>query len=143
MNQSTRLLPIIAITASAFQENRREVKNAGGDDFMGKPFRERELYDKVGRLTGAEYVYAEEQTNDEVVRPSSFLSKDKIATAVPADLREQLRDATLRADLDDMLAVVDRIQTRAPEIANELRRRLQSFDYQSVLSLLESEVAVS
>jgi hypothetical protein len=77
------------------------------------------------------------------VRPSAFLSKDKIATAIPADLREQLRDATLRADLDDMLAVVDRIQTRAPEIANELRRRLQSFDYQSVLSLLESEVAVS
>jgi PAS domain S-box-containing protein len=135
--------PIIAITASAFQENRREVKDAGGDDFMAKPFRERELYDKVGRLTGAEYVYAEEQTNDEVVRPTSFLSKDKIATAVSADLREQLRDATLRADLDDMLAVVDRIQTRAPEIANELRRRLQSFDYQSVLSLLESEVAVS
>jgi PAS domain S-box-containing protein len=135
--------PIIAITASAFQENRREVKDAGGDDFMGKPFRERELYDKVGRLTGAEYVYAEEQTNDEVVRPRSFLSKDKIATAVPADLREQLRDAALRADLDDMLAVVDRIQTRAPEIANELRSRLQSFDYQSVLALLESEVAVS
>ena len=74
---------------------------------------------------------------------ASPIAKEKLAAAIPAELRDQLRDAILRADLDAMLAVVDNVQARNPEIANELRNRLEYFDYQGVLTLLESEVAVT
>jgi CheY-like chemotaxis protein len=134
--------PILVMTASAFQEDRRQVMDAGGDDFIGKPFRERELYDKIERLTGAKYVYDEETPKADVTK-QPVLSKEKLAAAIPAELRDQLRDAILRADLDAMLAVVDNVQARDPEIANELRNRLEYFDYQGVLTLLESEVAVT
>jgi CheY-like chemotaxis protein len=134
--------PILVMTASAFQEDRRQVMDAGGDDFIGKPFRERELYDKIERLTGANYVYDEETPKADVVK-QPVLSKEKLAAAIPAELRDQLRHAILRADLDAMLAVVDNVQARDPEIAKELRNRLEYFDYQGVLTLLESEVAVS
>jgi len=135
--------PIIAITASAFQADRHDVMDAGGDDFIGKPFRERELYDKIGRLTGAKYIYDEETPKVDVTRKEPVLSKEKLAAAIPAELRDQLRDAILCADLDAMLAVVDNVQARNSEIANELRNRLEYFDYQGVLALLESEVATS
>jgi len=135
--------PIIVITASAFQADRHHVMDAGGDDFIGKPFRERELYDKIGRLTGAKYIYDEETPKADVTRKEPVLSKEKLTAAIPAELRDQLRDAILRADLDAMLAVVDNVQARNPEIANELRNRLEYFDYQGVLTLLESEVATS
>jgi signal transduction histidine kinase/CheY-like chemotaxis protein len=134
--------PILVMTASAFHEDRRQVIDAGGDDFIGKPFRERELYDKIERLTGAKYVYDEETPKADVTK-QPVLSKEKLAAAIPAELRDQLRDAILRADLDAMLAVVDNVQARDPEVAKELRNRLEYFDYQSVLTLLESEVAVS
>jgi len=135
--------PIIVITASAFQADRHHVMDAGGDDFIGKPFRERELYDKIGRLTGAKYIYDEETPKADVTRKEPVLSKEKLTAAIPAELRDQLRDAMLRADLDAMLAVVDNVQAWNPEIANELRNRLEYFDYQGVLTLLESEVATS
>ena len=135
--------PIIVITASAFQADRHHVMDAGGDDFIGKPFRERELYDKIGRLTGAKYIYDEETPKVDVTRKEPVLSKEKLTAAIPAELRDQLRDAILRADLDAMLAVVDNVQAWNPEIANELRNRLEYFDYQGVLTLLESEVATS
>jgi signal transduction histidine kinase/CheY-like chemotaxis protein len=134
--------PIIVLTASAFQTDRHHVMDAGGDDFIGKPFRERELYDKIGRLTGVKYVYDEETAPAAVTKKERVLSKEKVAAAISAELRDQLREAILRADLDAMLAVVDNVQARDPEIANELRDRLEYFDYQSVLTLLESELAV-
>lgn len=48
---------IVAVTASVFAELEREVREAGVDDFIGKPISAQELYDKVGRLTGVHYTY--------------------------------------------------------------------------------------
>jgi PAS domain S-box-containing protein len=135
--------PIIAITASAFEENRRDMIEAGADDFLGKPFRERELFDKLARLIGVEYVYAEEKAKSEPPVSTEPLSRQKIEAAISQDLRIRLRDAALRADLDEMLAVLDEVQARAPEVADELRARVQRFDYQSVLGLLDLEVVAS
>jgi len=50
---------IIAVTASAFEETRKDVLADGADDFVSKPFRETELLEKIGCLLGAKYVYAE------------------------------------------------------------------------------------
>jgi CheY-like chemotaxis protein len=135
--------PIIAITASAFEENRRDMIEAGADDFLGKPFRERELFDKLARLIGVEYVYAEEKAKSAPAVSTEPLSRQKIEAAISHDLRIRLRDAALRADLDEMLAVLDEVQARAPEVADELRAQVQRFDYQSVLGLLDSEVVAS
>ncbi|MEO1352655.1 MAG: response regulator [Cyanobacteria bacterium J06635_15] len=49
IKQQTRLPKpvVIAITASAFQEQRQAILDAGCDDFIGKPFRRDELFSKV------------------------------------------------------------------------------------------------
>ena len=51
---------IIAVTASAMDENRQELMEIGADDFIGKPFREAELFQKIHAHVGVEYVYAED-----------------------------------------------------------------------------------
>src|SRR5205807_8794626 len=53
-------LKIIAVTASALDENREVLLGIGADDFIGKPFREAELFHKIHVHLGVEYVYAEE-----------------------------------------------------------------------------------
>ncbi len=40
-------VPIIALSAYAFDENVREAKNAGCDDFLAKPFRVEDLIEMV------------------------------------------------------------------------------------------------
>ena len=50
---------IIAVTASAMEENRQELMGIGADDFISKPFREAELFQKIHAHVGVEYVYAE------------------------------------------------------------------------------------
>ncbi len=51
---------IIAVTASAMDDNRQELMEVGADDFIGKPFREAELFQKIHAHVGVEYLYAED-----------------------------------------------------------------------------------
>ncbi len=52
-----RRVPILAISASAFEEDRTQALDAGVDDFVSKPFRANELLLKIGLLLGVRYVY--------------------------------------------------------------------------------------
>ena len=51
---------IIVVTASAMDENRQALMEIGADDFISKPFREVELFQKIHTHLGVEYVYARE-----------------------------------------------------------------------------------
>ena len=42
-------IPMVAITAAVLDENRKDSKNAGMNDFVGKPFRQEEIYDIIQR----------------------------------------------------------------------------------------------
>src|SRR5688500_3565525 len=53
---------IIAVTASAMDDNRQELMEIGADDFIGKPFREAELFQKMHVHVGVEYEYADDHT---------------------------------------------------------------------------------
>ncbi|MBN2040379.1 MAG: PAS domain S-box protein, partial [Spirochaetes bacterium] len=49
---------IIAVTASAFQEDRQKAIDAGADAYLRKPFKERELFDRIKEVcAGVQYVY--------------------------------------------------------------------------------------
>ena len=56
---AARSTKIIAVTASAMDENRQELMEIGADDFISKPFREAELFQKIHTHVGVEYLYAE------------------------------------------------------------------------------------
>lgn len=43
-------IPIIALTAYVFEEDKQKALNAGCDDYIGKPYRMEELYEKIIRL---------------------------------------------------------------------------------------------
>jgi len=47
-----REVKIVAVTASAFTEQRDEMLAAGMDDFVRKPYRASELYECLGRQLG-------------------------------------------------------------------------------------------
>ena len=46
-------IPIIAMTASVFQEDRKKCEESGMDDFLGKPFKPEELYGILTKYSAA------------------------------------------------------------------------------------------
>ena len=50
---------IVAVTASAFKEERQEMFDAGMDDVVAKPYRFDEIYDCLTRQLGVRYIFAD------------------------------------------------------------------------------------
>ena len=50
-------VPIIAVTASAFSEDRTRALEAGADLYLRKPFKEQELFESIGSCLDVHYVY--------------------------------------------------------------------------------------
>ena len=127
---------IIAVTASAMEENRQALMEIGADDFISKPFREAELLQKIHDHLGLEYVYADEPTAaapEEVVD----LTPESLAS-LPTDLIHLMREAVIGADLDQLLARIQEVEALAPEMARELRCLAEHFEYEKLLGLFGS-----
>ncbi len=56
---------IIALTASAFEEQRNLILSVGCDDFMRKPFRDSVIFEKIAQYLGVRYLY-EKPLNDTI-----------------------------------------------------------------------------
>jgi PAS domain S-box-containing protein len=128
-------LKIIAVTASALDENRLELLAIGADEFISKPFREAELFQKIHVHVGAEYEYADDQTAE----TSTELTASSLAQW-PQTLVEAMRDAVVIADLDQLLAKIKEGEANDPDNAKALRRLAEGYQYQKLLDLLRTEV---
>lgn len=126
---------IIALTASAFQEERDMIMAEGCADFVRKPFREEDIFDQLTRQLGVRFVYADEPAS------SSALSRqpDRLvaATALPAAWRADLQQATVAADLDRMLALIDQLRPGEPVLADQLTELARNFNYDQILRLVQ------
>jgi CheY-like chemotaxis protein len=127
---------IIAVTASAMDENRHELMAIGADDFISKPFREADLFQKIHTHLGVEYVYGEEPTAAGQ-EEAAELTPESLA-GWPQDLIDALREAVITADLDQLLAKIQEVEARDPGIAQGLRRLAESFQNQKLLDLLST-----
>jgi DNA-binding response OmpR family regulator len=127
-----RETPIIAVTASAFEENRQEALEAGADDFLGKPFREAELFAKLQTHLGLTYLYEDELPEAPPDRP---LAKADLA-GLPAALLTSLREAVLEADYQRILEGIAQIQATDGRIAGVMLGWAKTFEYQNLLDLL-------
>jgi len=124
---------IIAVTASAMDENRQELMEIGADDFISKPFRETELFQKIHAHVGVEYVYAEHPTAATQVTPE--LTSASLA-GWPHEVIDPMREAVITADLDQLLTMIQAVELRDPRVAQGLRQLAEGFHYQKLLDLL-------
>jgi PAS domain S-box-containing protein len=135
-----REVKIIAVTASAMDDNRQELMEVGADDFIGKPFRETELFQKIHAHVGVEYVYAETLTAADP-EDAAELAPGCLA-GWPPDVIHPMRDAVVTADLDLLLAKIRDVETRDPRTARGLRRLAEGFQYQKLLDLFSRGATV-
>ena len=134
-------LKIIAVTASALDENRQDLLGIGADDFIGKPFQEAELFRKIQVHLGVEFLYAEDAPAAARAEVAE-LTPESLAR-LPQDLIHLMREAVIAADLDQLLAKIQEVGAAAPDIAQGLRCLAEHFEYQKLLGLFGPDVPPS
>ena len=121
-------------------EHREEALRAGANDFLRKPFREDELFVKIGAQLGVRYTYADEATRAPASRPDvsvGELTAEAVA-ALPPQLISELHAATIDADLDRLLELISVAESHDDKLGRGLRGLAQRFDYRSLLGLLQT-----
>jgi two-component system, sensor histidine kinase and response regulator len=131
-----RAVKVIAVTARAFNEARREALGSGADDFVAKPVEQAEVLDKIARALGARYVYEETATEPE---PESTLDAEAIAGLAP-EMIDRLRVAAAAADFDAVIAVADELAPTDERLGKELRDLAERYDAESILTTLSEAV---
>jgi signal transduction histidine kinase/ligand-binding sensor domain-containing protein/DNA-binding response OmpR family regulator len=122
---------VIALTASAFEEDRQQVLDAGCDDFVRKPFREGEIFEKLREHLGVRFVY-EAETADEAA-PIELTRAD--LAALPEDWRRAVHEAARIASeekIEELLAQPDAEHAALVQALGALTR---DFRYHEIMDL--------
>jgi CheY-like chemotaxis protein len=127
---------IVAVTASAFKEERSELMAAGMDDFVRKPYRFNEIYDCLTRQLGLSYHYLDTPPEERDVVET--LTRDRLS-GLPEDLRTELKAALESLDADRIADIVQRIQPIDRSLYVTVAHLVANFDYPTILTALKTE----
>jgi CheY-like chemotaxis protein/anti-sigma regulatory factor (Ser/Thr protein kinase) len=128
--------PIIALTASTFEEERALVLEAGCDDFLRKPFRETDIFDLMHKHLKVRYVYDDATSSHQAKDQEEPLTPALLAT-LPAKLLRVLQEAAEGSDIEMMEHVIVQISRHNPALANQLTTKADNFEYDEILQLIE------
>lgn len=136
--QAIRALPggdtvkIVALTASAFHENREEILAAGCDDMLAKPIDETRLFLLMGDMLGLRYRYADEAF-DGTTGMSAAASSEP--SNLPQPLRGELQAAAELLDIDAVRSIIDGMLADHPEQARLAGEWLSEYRFDKIIDL--------
>ncbi|MFA6920981.1 MAG: ATP-binding protein [Gallionella sp.] len=138
--QAIRKLPggrevkIIAVTASAFAEQRNEALDAGMDDFVRKPYRSGDLYECLSKQLGVQYVYSETQESEEKYIHEALTTE--MLAILPSELRRELNDALVSLENERISAAIGQVASLDPKLHKLITQLAENFDYPAILKAL-------
>ncbi len=135
---------VIALTASAFEEDRQRILTGGCDDFVGKPFREDVLLEKIGEHLKIKYIYEGEdgeslestQTFEQVATTSDII---QYLSEMPAEWVAEVRLAASQGTDDLILELLERVPSQLSPLATALGDLANNFQFETIMELTKQE----
>jgi PAS domain S-box-containing protein len=137
---------IIALTASAFEEERQEILACGCDDFLHKPFREEVLLEKISTHLGVTYRYQSENSPDFPEKCSSqpLLNRHEIKkhlSQMPPEFVSELYQSACQGYDEGIFELLKFIPAESSPLAHTLKELTKNFDFEMIIELTEQEEA--
>jgi CheY-like chemotaxis protein len=128
---------IVALTASAFEDERKKIESLGMQGYIRKPFRENELFGTLGKLLDIEYIYEENlhKPEDKYVDNEKLIADD--IAKLPKSLIIKMTDALAVADLDLLVDLIESIGADNSGIAQKLMNMAKNYEYENLQQLLK------
>ena len=124
--------PIIALSASTLEEEQLLLDAVGCDDFVGKPFSESIIFDKIAQYLGIRYVY-------EPVEPttvSNFRLTADTLNVMSKQWIEKVEQAATVLDRESLTQLLQEIPSEHSNLKNALQQQVNSFNFDEILSLI-------
>ena len=128
---------VLAVTASSFEHERIRILNAGCDDFLRKPFQERELLEMITKHLGVKWVYADRIPSPEPDKTEAKALLKNLGN-VPVELLERLEAACIRSNMQHVGELIEQVRAHDRDAASSLSRFSDRFDYPGILATIRA-----
>lgn len=129
---------IIALTASAFEEDRHKILAHGCDDFVTKPFRTEELFDKMAQYLGVQYLYREIDRQPEA--PSKFKLTSKSLQVMPPEWIEQVLQRAYEGSYRRLQELIEQIPPEQEELKAALANLTENFEFETITKTITNTI---
>lgn len=129
---------IVALTASAFEEQRGNILAAGCNDLVRKPFREEVLFDKIAEHLGMQYVYEDNwhSASGQLKRTTeSYMLKAEELTVMSVEWIHQLHQAATRVNSKLVLQLLDQIPEEHHLLVQTLKDLVDNYRFDTIVDL--------
>jgi len=137
---------IVALTASAFEEDRQLILSEGCDDFVRKPFRETDIYDKLTKHLGVQFLSEEiepsaQPTSAGELGEVTAVLREQLAAVISAGLPDtwtsELRQAASQADGELVLDLIEQIRAQHAATADALTYLVHNYRYDIIVTSIQ------
>jgi two-component system, sensor histidine kinase and response regulator len=136
---------ILALTASAFLEQQKEMLNSGCDDFISKPFKTQEIFEKIAQHLGVEYLYEKDPSRaaqPEISASNAVLNMDLLKVMTPAWVERLHLVASQGNDLE-ILKMIKDIPAEFAISVKALKNLAENFQFDKIIdAIAELQVSV-
>ncbi|MFP5270833.1 PAS domain S-box protein [Coleofasciculus sp.] len=132
---------VLALTASAFEEERSLVLSAGCDDFVRKPFREDVIFNKIAHYLGVHYVYEQPTASTASERESPASDQPLTAqalTIMPKEWIHELYQAANSIDNEQIFQLIEQIPPTHAPITQAITDMVNNFRCDQIIDLIEA-----
>ncbi|WP_438006604.1 ATP-binding protein [Sorangium sp. So ce321] len=133
---------VVAMTASAFEQNRSLAAEAGCDDFVSKPFRDADIFNLLTKHLGARFEHEDRPAaSSSKARAPAARSVDlaRAAAELPPSLRKDLRRAATRLDAKAVQAAIEQFRPEDAELAGAVAELARGYRFDSILALSSAD----
>lgn len=134
--ENIRRTPILALTASVFEEDKNSALDAGMDGFISKPVETEQLIREIARVLGYSDPVANHGPDSQVPHSDPIWNPER-ASSLASVLSDAFRKGSIEEDsLDEFLQLI-RSQLDVKE-CEALRSKVEQFEFEEAQSLLKN-----
>lgn len=130
-----RRISIIAVTASAFEDARKQVLATGVDAYLRKPFQPDDLLTMIAEYLEIEYTYEELEVKEKIPKPE--FSEECSLDTIPDELADGMREAVETGDMNRMTELIESLGAIDMGVAARVQALVDRYDYEKILDLLD------
>ena len=134
-------IPVVAITASLFEDDKAKAIEHDINGYIRKPFRENELYFTIGQILGIDFVTEKELPDNPASRylnnPEALIED---MAKLPKNLRTQILDTVEAADFHQLIDLIRSIFSDNQELADHLIALANNYDYTRLTTIFKNGI---
>jgi PAS domain S-box-containing protein len=125
---------IAAVTASVFEEERKEIMKFGVDEFIRKPYKVDDILNILNRnfsicSVGVKSENKNTENSKEDTKEEGIENIDKITV-------EELKDSVISGDIDRVIEISDKLKSTKLNFSNRIRKLAENYEFDELNKIL-------